>query len=81
MISWLNEVFLGSTSAAGAPDALPASDNDKPTALNTGTAFLRRFSSEAFFACDMAQTPVLAGIAKHCVPDTIAGKVPGQVTK
>ena len=81
MISWLNVVFLGGTSTAGEPDALLASDNDKPTALNTGTAFLRRFSFEAFFAYDMVQTPVLAGIAKHRVRDTIADKRAGQVTK
>lgn len=67
MISWLNALFLGGISAAGALDAPLASDNDKPTALNTGTAFLRRFSFDAFFACDMAQT--------------IAGKGTGQVKK
>jgi hypothetical protein len=81
MISWLNAVFLGGTSTVGAPDALPASDNDKPTALSTGTAFLRRFSFEAFFGCDMAQTPAIAGIAKCCVRDTIADKGAEQVTK
>jgi hypothetical protein len=56
VISWLNEVFLGGISTAGAPDAPLASDNDNPAAPNSGKALLRRFRFESRFACAMVET-------------------------
>jgi hypothetical protein len=61
MNSWLTGVLRAGISAAGAPDAPLASDNDNPAAPNTGTAFLRRFRFEACFAYDMAETSRTCG--------------------
>jgi len=44
------------TGPPGTAEAPLVNDNDNPAAPNTGSALLRRFRSEACFACDMGES-------------------------
>jgi hypothetical protein len=68
--------------AAGAPDAPLANDNDSPAAPNNGTAVLRRFRFADCFVCDIAETPVFAGILTiDYMRDAISGNAIRQLAK